>query len=210
MELLNALQWRYAVKKMNGKSVAQADVDAIVEAARLAPTSAGIQPFEVIVVSNPELKKQILPLANNQQQMVDGSHILVFAAWDNYTKERIEDYISHTESERGMPAGAMNDFKAMLINNFTSRDADANFVHTARQAYIGFGMAIAAAAELKVDATPMEGFNGPELDKLLGLDKKGLKSVTILPLGHRDPENDWLVNLKKVRKPKEQFVTELN
>lgn len=210
MELLNALQWRYAVKKMNGKSVAQADVDQIVEAARMAPTSAGIQPFEVIVVSNPELKKQILPLANNQQQMVDSSHILVFAAWDNYTKERIENYISHMESERGMPDGGMADFKTILLNNFVARDAEANFVHTARQAYIGFGMAIAAAAELKVDATPMEGFNGPELDKLLGLDKKGLKSVTILPLGYRDPENDWLANLKKVRKPKEQFVTELN
>jgi len=210
MELLNALQWRYAVKKMNGKPLAQADVDKIVEAARLAPTSAGIQPFEVIVISNPELKKQILPLANNQQQMVDSSHILVFAAWDNYTKERIDDYIAHIESERGMPDGGMADFKNILVTNFVARGAEANFVHTARQAYIGFGIAIAAAAELKVDATPMEGFNGPELDKLLGLDKKGLKSVTILPLGHRDPENDWLMNLKKVRKPKEQFVTELN
>jgi nitroreductase/dihydropteridine reductase len=210
MELLNALEWRYAVKKMNGKPVAQADVDAIVEAARLAPTSAGIQPFEVIVVSNPELKQQILPLANNQQQMVDSSHILVFAAWDEYTKERIDAYITQVETERGMPDGGMADFKNILLTHFVAKDAEANFVHTARQAYIGFGMAIAAAAELKVDATPMEGFNGPELDKLLGLDKKGLKSVTILPLGHRDAENDWLVNLKKVRKPKAQFVTEFN
>ncbi len=210
MELLNALQWRYAVKKMNGKPVAQADVDNIVEAARLAPTSAGIQPFEVIVISNQELKKQILPLANNQQQVVDGSHVLVFAAWDNYTKERIEAYIAHIEAERGMPDGGMADFKNILLTHFVGREAEINFAHTARQAYIGFGMAIAAAAELKVDATPMEGFNGPELDKLLGLDKKGLKSVTILPLGQRDPENDWLVNLKKVRKPKEQFVTEFN
>lgn len=208
MELLNALKWRYAVKKMNGKAVAEQDVETIVEAARLAPTSAGIQPFEVIVVSNPELKKQILPIAFNQQQMVDSSHLLVFAAWDNYTKERIEEYITRTETERGMPAGAMADFKNKLLNNFTTKSAEENFAHTARQAYIGFGVAIAAAAELKVDATPMEGFNGSELDKLLGLDKKGLKSVTLLPLGHRDQENDWLVNLKKIRKPKEQFVTE--
>ena len=208
MELLNALKWRYAVKKMNGKAVAEQDVETIVEAARLAPTSAGIQPFEVIVVSNPELKKLILPIAFNQQQMVDSSHLLVFAAWDNYTKERIEEYITRTETERGMPAGAMADFKNKLLNNFTTKSAEENFAHTARQAYIGFGVAIAAAAELKVDATPMEGFNGSELDKLLGLDKKGLKSVTLLPLGHRDQENDWLVNLKKIRKPKEQFVTE--
>jgi nitroreductase len=208
MELLNALQWRYAVKKMNGKAVSEADIETIVEAARLAPTSAGIQPFEVIVVSNKELKEKILPIAFGQQQMIDSSHILIFAAWDNYTTARIEEYISRTETERGIPAGGMNDFKNKLLDNFTTKDADANFAHTARQAYIGFGMALAAAAMLKVDATPMEGFNGPELDKLLGLDKKGLKSVTILPVGHRDPDNDWLANLKKIRTPKEQFVTE--
>lgn len=210
MELLEALQWRYAAKKMNGNPVAQANVDAIVEAARLAPTSAGMQPFEVIVISNKELREKMLPIANNQKQIVDSSHVLVFAAWDNYTEDRINRYIDHVEAERNMPAGAMNDFRNMLLNNFTKRPAEANFVHTARQAYIGFGMAIAAAAELKVDATPMEGFNNAQLDELLELDKKGLKSVTILPLGQRDPAGDWLVNLKKVRKPKEEFVTELN
>ncbi|MES2134548.1 MAG: NAD(P)H-dependent oxidoreductase [Bacteroidota bacterium] len=208
MELLNALKWRYAVKKMNGKAVAEQDVEAIVEAARMAPTSAGIQPFEVIVISNPELKKQILPIAFNQQQIVDCSHLLVFAAWDNYTTERIEEYINRTETERGMPVDAMADFKDKLLSNFTTKGAEVNAAHAARQAYIGFGVAIAAAAELKVDSTPMEGFNNEELDKLLGLDKKGLKSVTLLPLGHRDHENDWLVNLKKIRVPKEKFVTE--
>ena len=149
MELLNALKWRYAVKKMNGKAVAAQDVETIVEAARLAPTSAGIQPFEVIVVSNPELKKQILPIAFNQQQIVDCSHLLVFAAWDSYTTERIEEYITRTETERGMPANTMADFKKKLHDNFTTKSAEENFVHTARQAYIGFGVALAAAAELK-------------------------------------------------------------
>jgi len=210
MELLNALNWRYATKKMNGKAVSEEDVNKIIEAAQLAPTSAGLQPFEVIVVTNKELKEKIMQVANGQKQIVDSSHLLIFAAWDNYTPERISDLIQRTTSERGMPENAMDDFKNHLMNAFTKRDAEANFTHTARQAYIGFGMAIAAAALLKVDATPMEGFNGPELDKLLGLDKKGLKSVTLLPLGYRDAENDWLVNLKKVRKPKAQFVTEFN
>lgn len=210
MKLIEALNWRYATKKMNGKAVAQEKVDTILAAAHLAPTSAGLQPFEVIVVSNPELRKQILPIANNQQQVVDGSHLLVFAAWDNYTEERIDQYFDHIRSVRNLPAGALEDFRQKLRDIFLPRPAEVNFEHAARQAYIGFGLAIAAAAELEVDATPMEGFNGPELDKLLGLDKKGLRSVTILPLGYRDEAQDWLVNQKKVRTPKERFITELN
>ncbi len=208
MELLNALKWRYATKKMNGKTVPEENVNKIIEAAHLAPTSSGLQPFEVIVVTNKELKEKILPIANNQQQIIDASHLLVFAAWDNYTKERIEDMFARTTAERGIPANAMDDYKNMLLNMYTPRTAEVNYAHAARQAYIGFGMAIAAAAELKVDATPMEGFKSLELDTLLGLDKKGLKSVTLLPLGYRDTENDWLVNLKKVRTPLAQFVTE--
>ncbi len=209
MELLNALKWRYATKKMNGKAVPESDVKSIIEAAHLAPTSSGLQPFEVIVITNKELKEKILPIAHNQQQIIDGSHVLVFAAWDNYTKERIEDVFTRTTTERGIPANAMDDYKNMLLSSYTTRDAEVNYAHAARQAYIGFGMAIAAAAELKVDATPMEGFKNLELDELLGLDKKGLKSVTLLPLGYRDAEKDWLVNLKKVRTPLAQFVTEM-
>lgn len=210
MKLIEALNWRYATKKMNGKAVAQDKVDAILAAAHLAPTSAGLQPFEVIVVRNPELRKQILPIANSQQQVVDGSHLLVFAVWDNYTEERIDRYFDHIRAERNLPASALEDFRQKLRDIFLPRPAEVNFEHAARQAYIAFGLAIAAAAELEVDATPMEGFNGPELDKLLGLDKKGLRSVTILPLGYRDEAQDWLVNQKKVRTPKERFITELN
>ena len=98
----------------------------------------------------------------------------------------------------------------MLINMFVPRTAEVNFQHAARQAYIGFGMAIAEAAILNVDATPMEGFNGPQVDELLKLNELGLKSVTFLPLGYRDGTGDWLVNLKKVRRPIADFVVELN
>lgn len=210
MELLNALQWRYATKKMNGQPVAPGKVEAIVEAARMAPTSAGIQPFEVILVSDPKLRQQIMPIANNQSQIVDCSHLLIFAAWDNYTPERIEKMFTHIIAERELASGALDDFKNHLMNTFIPRSAEENFTHAARQAYIGFGMAIAAAAELRVDATPMEGFNAAALDDLLGLKERGLRSVTLLPLGYRDEANDWLVNLKKVRKPRTSFVTEFN
>lgn len=209
MELINALKWRYATKKMNGQVVPQDKVNTILEAAHLAPTSSGLQPFEIIVVTNADLKTKIKPIAFDQTQITDCSHLLIFAAWDNYTPERINEVFSRTVTERGVPVDSMDDYKNRLINRFGSRSAEQNFAHAARQAYIGFGIALAAAAELKVDATPMEGFDNAALDELLNLKAKGLRSVTLMPLGYRDAENDWLVNLKKVRTPKARFITEI-
>jgi len=210
MSLLEDLKWRYATKKMTGAPVEQEKVDYIIEAARLAPTSSGLHPFKVIEISNQELKEQILPIAFNQSQIVDSSHLLIFAAYDEYTEDRVDAVFLQQEQERGLPAGFANDYKNMLLTNFNSQTKEQHFAHAARQAYIGFGMAIAAAAEQRVDATPMEGFNNAALDEFLGLNELGLRSVTILALGHRDETNDWLVNLKKVRIPKEHFVISKN
>lgn len=206
MELLKVLNERYATKKMNGKVVPEDKVEAIIEAARMAPTSSGLQPFKVIVITNKELKEKILPIAFNQTQVADCSHLLIFAAWDNYTTERITQILDYTVAERGLPAGTMDEYKNKLLSIYGTRDAELNFIHAAHQSYIAFGLAIVAAAELKVDATPMEGFDADALDELLGLRAQGLRSVTMLPLGYRDAENDWLVNLKKVRRPNEEFV----
>ena len=209
MSLLDNLQWRYATKKYDPtKKVDQEDVDKIVEAARLAPTSSGLQQFRVIVITNQELKDKIVPIAMDQQVVADCSHLLVFAAWDHYTKERIDQIYDYTTDERGLPKGRFASYTDRLKALYLPQSADQNFIHTARQAYIGFGLAIAQAAELKVDSTPMEGFNNDELDELLGLNSKGLKSVTLLPLGYRDAEGDWLVNMRKVRNPKKEFVIE--
>ncbi|KGE13195.1 nitroreductase family protein [Sphingobacterium deserti] len=210
MSLLENLSWRYATKKMNGEAVAQEKIDYIIEAARLAPTSSGLHPFRVIEISDPELKAKIQPIAFNQSQIVDASHLLVFAAYDEYTLERVDSVFAQQENERGLPKGYADDYKNMLLSNFQQQSKEQHFEHAARQAYIGFGLAIAAAAEQKVDATPMEGFNNADLDELLGLSKLGLKSVTILALGYRDVTNDWLVNLKKVRVSKENFVLQLS
>lgn len=209
MSLIDALNWRYATKKMNGKAVPQDKVDQILEAARLAPTSSGLQPFKVVVITNPELKQTLLPHSFNQSQVVDSSHLLVFAAWDNYTEERINEVFDRGNSERGLPASATADYQKMLLSNYVPREAEVNFQHAARQAYIGFGIAIAQAAMLEVDATPMEGFDSAKYDEILGLKELGLKSVTILPLGYRDETGDWLVNLKKVRQPLSSFVIEM-
>ncbi|KQR69866.1 NAD(P)H-dependent oxidoreductase [Pedobacter sp. Leaf176] len=208
MSLLEALNWRYAVKKMNGQPVEQEKVDKIIAAAHLAPTSSGLQPFKVIVITNQELKEKIAPIAFNQSQIIDSSHLLVFAAFQNYSEEGIDEVFSRMNAERGLPDSATDAYKAQLKSTILSKTAEENFNHAARQAYIGFGIALAEAALLKVDATPMEGFNGPELDELLGLNKQGLKSVTLLPLGYRDEANDWLANLKKVRKPLSEFLIE--
>lgn len=207
MDLIQALEWRYATKKMNGTPVAQEKVDRIIEAARLAPTSSGLQPFRLLVITDPELKAKIQPIAFGQTQIVDGSHILVFAAWDSYTEQRIDQTFLHMNTERGLPEDANNDYKAQLKGMFGQMPQEHQAAHAAKQAYIAFSTAIVAAAMEQVDATPMEGFNNAQLDELLGLNDLGLKSTTMLALGYRDAANDWNVNLKKVRTPKDSFVT---
>lgn len=208
--LLEKLNWRYATKKMDPKrAVSEDKVERIVEAARLAPTSSGLQPFEVIVVSNPEVRAKIQAVAWNQAQITEGSHLLVFAAWDNYTPERINAMFDLVNKERGFTNEGWENYRKMILDTYPPRDPQVNFEHAARQAYIGFGMSIAAAAFEGVDATPMEGFEPEKVDEILGLKARGLRSVTLLPLGYRESENDWLVNLKKVRRAKDKFVSEV-
>jgi nitroreductase/dihydropteridine reductase len=208
--LLNQLQWRYAAKKLNAaKGVPQDKVDRILEAARLAPTSSGLQPFEIIVVTDPAVRARIQPIAWNQAQITDGSHLLVFAAWDNYTVERINMMFDMTNDQRGFKNEGWENYRQMLLGMYPQRDAEVNFQHAARQAYIGMTAALVAAAFEEVDSTPMEGFDPAALDEILDLRARGLRSVAIMPLGYRADEGDWLVNLKKVRRPREQFVTEV-
>ncbi|TDH27317.1 NAD(P)H-dependent oxidoreductase [Segetibacter sp. 3557_3] len=204
MKLLEALEWRYASKKMNGQPVPQEKVERILEAIRLAPSSMGLQPYTVLVITDPELKKQILPIANNQQQIIDSSHLLVFAAWNKITPEHVDEYIKLIAKTRNVGESSLQQFKAMLTP-LAERSFEDSLNWTARQTYIAFGTAIAAAAEEHVDATPMEGFNNVALDKLLNLNEKGLRSVTLLPLGYRDAEKDVLATSAKVRRNKEEL-----
>ena len=208
MSLIEALNWRYATKKMNKQVVPQEKVDKIVEAARLAPTSSGLHPFKVIVITNQELKAKITPIAFNQSQIEDSSHLLIFAAWDTYTEDRIKDTYAFINSERGLPRETTADYENRLLGMYVNRDAEENYNHAAKQLYIAFGIALAEAALLGVDATPMEGFDAKQLDELLGLREIGLRSTTILALGYRDESGDWLAGLKKVRTPNEHFIME--
>lgn len=209
-DLIKKLQWRYAAKKMNpAKAVPQEKVDRILEAVRLTASSSGLQPYEVIVVTNKEVRAKIQAIAWNQAQVTDGSHLLVFAAWDNYTADRINKMFDLVNAERGFTSEGWEAYRQKLLNAYPNRPAEENYAHAARQAYIGVGTALIAAAEEQVDSTPMEGFDPAALDEILGLKARGLRSVVILPLGYRADEGDWLLNLKKVRRSKQDFITEV-
>ena len=208
MSLLDKLKWRYATKKMDpSKSVPAEKVEQILEAIRLTASSSGLQPYELIVITNKDLREKIKAIANNQSQITDCSHLVVFAAWDHYTEQRINDAFDMTEQARNFKNDAGVAYRQMLLKNYPARDPEVNFTHTAKQAYIGLGTALIAAAEAEVDATPMEGFDPKALDELLEFKAKGLRSVVMLPLGYRKTDEDWLLNLKKVRRPKENFIS---
>ena len=209
-ELLKKLHWRYATKKMNpAQAVSDEKVDRIVEAARLAATSSGLQPYEIIVVKSQVVREQMKPTAFGQSQITDGSHVLVFAAWDDYTPERINMMFDLHNTERKSKDEGWENYRKMLLGSYPTRGAEANFQHAAKQAYIGLGTALIAAAFEEVDATPMEGFDPAGIDEILGLKARGLRSAVIMALGYRDTAQDWLVNLKKVRRSGTQFVTKV-
>lgn len=209
-ELLKKLQWRYATKKMNpAQAVSDEKVDRIVEATRLAATSSGLQPYEIIIVKSQAVREQMKPKAFGQSQITDGSHVLVFAAWEDYTPERINMMFDLHNTERNSKDEGWENYRKMLLGSYPTRGAEVNFQHAAKQAYIGLGTALIAAAFEEVDATPMEGFDPAGIDEILGLKARGLRSAVILALGYRDTAQDWLVNLKKVRRSGAQFVTKV-
>ena len=207
MELLDKLNWRYAAKAMNGQKIEEEKINNIIEAASLAPTSSGLQPFEIMVITNQDLKEKIRAISWNQSVVTDCSHLLVFAAWDTYTPERINKMFDLTNTIRGTKNEGWENYRQMLLGSYPQRDAEVNFNHAAKQAYIAFSQAISAAAFEGVDSTPLEGFDPAALDEILNLREKGLRSCVMLPLGYRDTEKDWLVNLVKIRKSTEDLVT---
>lgn len=207
MSLIEDLNWRHAVKAYDpAKKVSQEDLNKILEAARLAPTSSGLQPFRIIVVENQELKNKMVKGALNPEVMRDSSHVLVFAAWDSYSNEKIDKVYDYTTDERDLPRGRFGSYTDKIKELYGAQTPEQHFAHTARQTYIALGLAMAQAAELKVDSTPAEGFSNEVVDEILGVKELGLKSVSLLYLGYRDQDNDWMASMKKVRIPMEEFI----
>ena len=204
MKLIEDLNWRYATKKYSTQKVSEDDLGKIIDAIGLSASSAGIQPYRLFVIEDPEMRKELGSDSFNPQ-IVEASHLLLFAAFDSISQETIDNYIRLVAKVREMPVEDLAGFKSALGALLTRTD-DENFIWSAKQAYIALGTGLIAAAALHVDATPMEGFNTEKFDEVLGLKEKGLKSVVLLALGYRDEENDKYAKLKKVRVPKEEFV----
>lgn len=205
MSLIESLKWRYAVKKYSDQKVSDADVKTILEAINLSASSAGLQPYRVIMVENSELRKQLAEGGFNPQ-VLEASHLLVFAAIENLSETHVDEYMQRMADTRGLPIEALGDFRKILVANISGKTQEENFIWATKQAYIGLGTALVAAANLRVDTTPMEGFNPAKFDEMLGLKEKGLRSVVLLSLGYRNVEKDPFVNAAKVRLPLEEFT----
>lgn len=209
MQFADALNWRYAVKNMNGQTVPDHKIDAILEAIRLSASSVGLQPYEVIVVSEHALKGKIHELACPQPQIVDGSHIVIFASQLTVTSDHIDTYMQRIAGVRQVPIESLTGFSDSVKGSLLTRSPEEMRSWTARQAYIALGFGLVAAAVEEVDACPIEGFNPVALDELLGLADRNLTSVVVMALGYRDEAKDFLAKAKKVRKDRSELFTEL-
>lgn len=205
MNLQEILNWRYATKKYISKKVSTAQINEILEAIRLSPSSAGLQPYKVIVVENEAIKNK-LQAASFNNQVSSSSHLLVFAAYEKITAQQIDAYLDLVVEVREVSQESVVEMRNKLKGYFLNLTKEEGFTWAARQTYIALGTGIIAAANLQIDSTPMEGFNPAEFDAILGLQEKGLKSVVLLALGYRDNENDFLANAKKVRIPSSEFI----
>ena len=200
--LTQQLEWRYATKKMNGTVVPEDKLNTILEAIRLTPSSYGLTPYTVLVIKDKETLKKIQPTAYMQPQIVEGSHLIVFAVWNDITEKNVDDYMKLVADTRGIPVTALSGFKDMLWGTVKNLTQEQKVAWATKQAYIALGTGLVAAASEEVDSTPMEGFDPAKLDEVLGLRAQGLKSVVLLALGYRDAVADATAGYKKVRRAK--------
>jgi nitroreductase len=206
MSLLDSLKWRYAVKKMNGTKIPAEKLDTIIEATRLAPSGFGLTPYSIIVVEDEETRKRLLPAFYNQAQVVDGSAVIVFAAWNTISEKEIAEYMQEIAEERGVAVDTLNDFSGAINGSFKNKTPEQARVWADKQAYLALGFALVAAAAEEIDATPMEGFKPEAVDEILGLTALGLHSAVAVTLGYRDAANDYLSGAKKVRRASDKLI----
>ncbi|WP_369764740.1 NAD(P)H-dependent oxidoreductase [Flavobacterium sp. WC2429] len=205
---LDKQNWRYATKKFDStKKITEADLDFLKEAVRLSASSFGLQLYKVIIIENPEIKAQLLHAAYGQTQIIDASHLFVFANQTNVGNTEIDAYLKNTSEIRELPLEALAGYGEYMKGFVNPIPEDAKNVWTAKQTYLALGNLLNAAAELNIDATPMEGFNAAQFNEILGLDKLNLNAAVIAPVGYRHTEDDTQ-HYKKVRKSNEDlFIT---
>ena len=209
MSVLESLKWRSAIKKFDpNKRVNSADLEQLLEATNLAATSGGLQPFKVVVVAEGVLKNQLAEHAFGQAQVKDASHVLVFAVETNISEQTVDNYIERAAEVRGKEKESLIYYAESMKAYVSSMDQAARTAWGRNQTYIALGTALAAAADLRIDTCPMEGFDALQFQEILNLKSKNLMPAVILPLGYRSDE-DVHSTEAKIRKTKENFVLEL-
>lgn len=202
-QLIEALEWRYACKKFDAnKRISDTDLDTILDSIQLTPSSYGLQPIKVLLIETKELREQIKPIAWNQAQVVDASHLLVFCHYTALSESYVDQHVSLMANTRNLPIEKLQGFGTHVKSSIATMDADHVNQWTGKQTYIALGQVLLSCALLKIDATPMEGFDRRALDNLLDLSKDGLSASLLCPIGYRHAEDPYIA-LKKVRKTKD-------
>ncbi|SFE00222.1 NAD(P)H-dependent oxidoreductase [Thermophagus xiamenensis] len=206
MEYLNKLQWRYATKRFDkSRKLNSTQVDNLLQAANLAPTSYGLQPFAIAMVTDDKVKEKLSPAAFNQPQVTEASHLFIFSARTDLTDRDVEQYIERIANTRGIPKESLADFDQTMKGTIKNLQPEQRFQWAARQAYISLGMLLSAAALQDIDACPMEGFNNDQFDEILGLKEKGFSTLAMVAAGYRSAKDEYQ-HYKKVRKSLDEFV----
>ena len=206
MSLLDNLKWRYAVKRMNGNKIPEATLNTILEATKLAPSSFGLTPYNIIVIEDEETRKKLQPHFYNQPQVGESSALVIFATWNSITEKEVAEYMQEIADERGVPVESLNDFASYINGSIKNLTAEQLQIWASKQTYIALGFTLVAAATEEIDATPMEGFKPDAVDEALGLKALGLHSAVAVTLGYRDAANDYLSGAKKVRRASEKLI----
>lgn len=200
------LNWRYATKKFDtDKKVSKENLDTILEATILSASSYGLQPYKIIVIENPEIREKLKPAAWGQAQITEASHLIIIANQTTFGEELVDDYIDNVSNTRNIPAEGLKGYADFMKNSLTGLPDEKKSIWTAKQTYIALGNLLSAAADLKIDACPMEGFDAAQFDEILGLKEKGLTAAVLAPIGYRSSE-DETQHYKKVRKSKENII----
>lgn len=206
--IIDALHWRYATKAYDlTKKLDSTQVDMLIESVRLSPASFGLSTYKLIHVKNTETREKLKAAAWGQTQISDASDFLVFAAKTNLGEADINEFINDVSETRNVPVESLTGYADMIKGSVGSRSSEENIVWAAKQAYIGLGILLTAAALEKIDATPMEGFDSAQFDEILGLSALNLKSIVVVAIGYRS-ENDTYSSLAKVRQSKQNLMIE--
>jgi len=200
--------WRYATKKFDvTKKISTQDLNTLKEAIRLSSSSYGLQPYKIIIVENTELRAQILPVAWGQKQIVEASHLIVFANRTGINETEIDAFFDKMSKTRGIPLEVLSGYQGFMKSKINELSEDAKAIWNSKQTYLALGNLLNAAAELKIDVTPMEGFAPDQVNEILGLEALGLNASLIATIGYRH-EEDETQHYKKVRKSNEElFIT---